>query len=161
MPTHPEILGELAARYGGCDPSSPQDVTRFYTDAFRGLPRRQRDRISFEILHRDGEQPPVRALAPDEVTRLDRAFDIEDTQPGAQSAEAKGTRRVALAQARFSALIFIALVSLKLAPELISGIGHGFLAVLDLPLLGAGLLGNVGVILYERWSVRRRGPIER
>lgn len=155
MPTHPDILGELAARYGGCDPSSAEDVERFYTDEFRRLPRRQRDRISHEILQRDGEPAPARPLAHDEIQQLDRVFDSEDKRSNFPSAV--GIRRIALAHTGFSTAIFLVLASLKLAPDLLSGIGPTTLAVLDLPLLGVGLLGSVAAFLYQRRTTRHRG----
>lgn len=73
MPTHPDVLTELAVRYGKCDAGSAAAIDRFYTDQFSKLPRTTRDRIGFEVLIRDGE-PTGRTLTREEIAELDEIF---------------------------------------------------------------------------------------
>ena len=74
MTTHPDILTELAVRYGGCDVRSEKAIEEFYSRRFPGLPQEIRDRISFEILHRDGEVAPGQPLTKAEIENLDAHF---------------------------------------------------------------------------------------
>jgi hypothetical protein len=118
MPTQPAILQELAARYGGCDPASEGDVTRFYKKRFRRLPRAQRDLVSFEILHWDGEAAPAAPLTRDEICSLDRLVETEEAAAApAESASAMTTcKRVALRQAEVSIGVFGGLAAVNFLP---------------------------------------------
>ncbi|MSP01018.1 MAG: hypothetical protein EXR07_08225 [Acetobacteraceae bacterium] len=73
MPTHTDVLTELAVRYGKCDADSPEEIDEFYTRHFVKLPTKIRDRISFEVLQRDSEHP-ISPLTEAEVTELDTLF---------------------------------------------------------------------------------------
>ena len=164
MPTQPTILEELAVRYGGCDPESPGDVARFYEQRFRKLSRRKRDRISFEILHRDGEVAPAAPLTQAEVRRLDKLFQIEEAD--AHQAELKPTvatiRRFALRQAEVSIAVFGAVGSVRLLPELIPVLGHHLesLLVVEVVLVAVGLVVNGTSLFYARRFTAGRDAVK-
>jgi hypothetical protein len=75
MPTHSSVLNELATRYG--NGGSAADREEFYAHRLQALAPRLQDRISFEILYRDGEpeRPP---LTPEEIAEIDALFDEDE-----------------------------------------------------------------------------------
>jgi hypothetical protein len=148
MPTHPDILTELAIRYGDCDASSEEAIDAFYTHRFPKLPRRIRERIGFEVLHRDGESEPVRRLSPTEISQLDRLFQTEGSagETSARKRWVLDRHSLMFAQAGFSAAVFILLIVMPVVVR----VGH--VAETILPLIG--LIGNAGALLYDKFGRR-------
>lgn len=122
------------------------------------MPRAQRDRISFEILHRDGEAAPAAPLTRDEICSLDRLVETEEAAAApAESSSAMTTwKRVALRQAEVGIGVFGGLAAVNFLPLAFWGLHAVIPRIAEVVLITVGLAWNgAAFFLYRRIAVDR------